>query len=170
FVGVDVFFVVSGFVITNQLVREVEATGRVSLWGFYGRRAKRLLPAAGLVLVVTAVVAWLLAPRVQWQAMGGDIAGAAGYVVNWIFAARAVDYLAEDIDPSPVLHYWSLAVEEQFYLLWPLLILGILAAVGVLRATRRSGEAADSSTDQPAGAVPAGSLNGRLAVGLTVLL
>ncbi|MCK0114351.1 acyltransferase, partial [Ornithinimicrobium sp. F0845] len=125
FVGVDVFFVVSGFVITNQLLRELESTGRLSLVGFYGRRAKRLLPAAGLVLVVTAVGSWLLASRVQWQQVGGDIAGAAAYVVNWVFSARSVDYLAEDVEPSPVLHFWSLAVEEQFYLIWPLVMLGL---------------------------------------------
>jgi len=127
FIGVDVFLVVSGFVITQQLVREVEATGRVSLLGFYGRRAKRLLPASGLVLVVTAVAAWLLTSRVQWQTIGGDIVGASLYVVNWVFAARSVDYLAEDVEPSPVLHFWSLAVEEQFYLLWPVLLLCLVA-------------------------------------------
>ena len=126
FVGVDVFFVVSGFVITNQLLREVESTGRLSLMGFYGRRAKRLLPAAGLVLVVTAVGSWLLTSRVQWQQIGGDIVGAAVYVVNWVFASRSVDYLAEDVEPSPVLHYWSLAVEEQFYLIWPVVIIVLL--------------------------------------------
>lgn len=158
FIGVDVFFVVSGFVITNQLVREIESTGRVSLWRFYGRRAKRLLPAAGLVLVVTAVAAWLLAPRVRWESIGGDIVGAAAYVVNWVFAARSVDYLAEDVAPSPVLHYWSLAVEEQFYLLWPLLILGL---VGVWRLRRRR------STSKHVSGVPR---RGHLALGLLVLI
>ena len=126
FVGVDVFFVVSGFVITNQLLREVESTGRLSLLGFYGRRAKRLLPAAGAVIVVTALMSWLLVNRVQWQQIGGDLVGAAAYVVNWVFAQRSVDYLAEDVDPSPVLHFWSLAVEEQFYVVWPLIILGLI--------------------------------------------
>lgn len=138
FLGVDVFFVVSGFVITNQLLREVMSTGRLSLWGFYGRRAKRLLPAAGLVLVVTAIGAWLAAPRVAWQQIGGDIIGAALYVVNWVFAARSVDYLAEDVDPSPVQHFWSLAVEEQFYLIWPIVIL-VLVLVLARRARRAAG-------------------------------
>ncbi|WP_109472741.1 acyltransferase family protein [Ornithinimicrobium cavernae] len=137
FIGVDVFFVVSGFVITNQLVREVEATGRVHLLGFYGRRAKRLLPASALVLVVTAVASWLLTSRVQWQSIGGDIAGSAVYLVNWVFAARSVDYLAEDVEPSPVLHFWSLAVEEQFYLLWPLVLIGLVLLLR--RRARRSG-------------------------------
>ncbi len=126
FLGVDVFFVVSGFVITTQIVREVERRGRLSLTTFYARRAKRLLPAAGLVLLTTAVLTWFLAPRTQRGTFGLDIAGAAGYVVNWLFAGRSVDYLAEDLDPSPVLHFWSLAVEEQFYLVWPLAILLVL--------------------------------------------
>jgi peptidoglycan/LPS O-acetylase OafA/YrhL len=127
FLGVDLFFVVSGFVITTQLVREVERDRRLSLTRFYARRATRLLPAAGLVLLTTAVLTWFLAPRTQRGTFGLDIAGAAGYVVNWVFADRSVDYLAEDLDPSPVLHFWSLAVEEQFYLVWPLAILLVLA-------------------------------------------
>lgn len=137
FAGVDMFFVVSGFVITTQLVREVERTGTVDLPGFYGRRAKRLLPAAGLVLIFTAGASWLLASRVQWTSISGDIVGAALYVVNWVFAARSVDYLAEDVAPSPVQHYWSLAVEEQFYFIWPVLILGLSAAAARL-LTRRA--------------------------------
>ncbi len=127
FLGVDVFFVVSGFVITTQIVREVERSGGLSLVSFYARRAKRLLPAAGLVLLTSAALTWFLAPRTQRGVFGLDIAGAAGYVVNWVFANRSVDYLAEDLQPSPVLHFWSLAVEEQFYLVWPLAILLILA-------------------------------------------
>ncbi|MFE9955802.1 acyltransferase family protein [Micromonospora sp. NPDC005299] len=135
FVGVDVFFVISGFLITGQLLTEIERTGRVSLLGFYARRAKRILPAATVVLAATAVAVRLFVPRGQWQEIGGDIAAAAIYVVNWRFADRAVDYLAADAPPSPVQHFWSLAVEEQFYLVWPLLIiLAILAA----RRLRRS--------------------------------
>lgn len=138
FIGVDVFFVVSGFVITAGLLRELESTGRVRLLAFYGRRAKRLLPAAGLVLLVTAIASWLMVSRVQWQHIGEDIVGAAVYVVNWVFAGRSVDYLAEDIMPSPVLHYWSLAVEEQFYLIWPVVLLGLFAYLR-RAATRRAG-------------------------------
>ncbi|MEU4477092.1 acyltransferase family protein [Micromonospora sp. NPDC023966] len=135
FVGVDVFFVISGFLITGQLLTEIERTGRVSLLGFYARRAKRILPAATVVLAATAVAVRLFVPRSQWHDIGGDIASAAIYVVNWRFADRSVDYLAADAPPSPVQHFWSLAVEEQFYLVWPLLIiLAILAA----RRLRRS--------------------------------
>jgi peptidoglycan/LPS O-acetylase OafA/YrhL len=128
FVGVDVFFVISGFLITTQLVSEVDRTGTVSLVRFYARRAKRLLPAAGVVLVVTALLVRLFVPETRWKEIGGDIVGSALYVVNWRFADRSVDYLAEG-QPSPVQHFWSLAVEEQYYLVWPLLILlAVLAA------------------------------------------
>lgn len=137
FIGVDVFFVVSGFVITALLLRELERTGTINLLTFYGRRAKRLLPAAGLVLIVTTLVAWALASRIQWQTIGPDIIGAATFVVNWVFSARSVDYLAEDVEPSPVLHFWSLAVEEQFYVIWPLLILAVVLLMRHRRWNRR---------------------------------
>ena len=123
FVGVDVFFVISGFLITGMLVREVEGSGRVSLARFYARRAKRLLPAAALVLVVTAALIHLYMPRVDRPVFAGDVSWAALYAVNWRLADRSVDYLAEDVGVSPVQHYWSLSVEEQFYLVWPLLLL-----------------------------------------------
>ncbi|MGH3388505.1 MAG: acyltransferase family protein [Actinomadura sp.] len=136
FVGVDVFFVISGFLITTQLVSEVDRTGTVSLVRFYARRAKRLLPAAGVVLVVTALLVRLLVPQTRWREIGGDIVGSALYMVNWRLAERSVDYLADD-RPSPVQHFWSLAVEEQFYLVWPLLILlAVLAAKTIKRRTR----------------------------------
>jgi peptidoglycan/LPS O-acetylase OafA/YrhL len=123
FLGVDVFFVISGFLITRMLVREVEASGRVSLAGFYARRVKRLLPAAALVLVVTAALVHLLMPRIDRPVFAADVSWAAFYAVNWRLADRSVDYLAEDVGVSPVQHYWSLSVEEQFYLVWPLLLL-----------------------------------------------
>ncbi|GAA4685962.1 Peptidoglycan/LPS O-acetylase OafA/YrhL, contains acyltransferase and SGNH-hydrolase domains [Promicromonospora umidemergens] len=122
YVGVDMFFVVSGYLITGLLVREVERTGRVSLARFYARRAKRLLPASALVLVVSALLMWATASVVQWRAFGHDIVAAALYVVNWRMADRSVDYLAEGTGASPVQHFWSLAVEEQFYLVWPLVL------------------------------------------------
>ncbi|MGO1165510.1 MAG: acyltransferase family protein [Janibacter sp.] len=123
FVGVDVFFVISGFLITGLLIRELETKGKVSLTRFYARRAKRLLPATGLVLIVTTVLTWVTANVVEWRTFGFDIVGAALYVVNWVLAGRAVDYLAEDVGVSPVQHFWSLAVEEQFYIVWPLLLI-----------------------------------------------
>lgn len=133
FVGVDVFFVISGFLITGMLLREVARTGRVSLTNFYARRAKRLLPAATLVLVTTAGLVWAFAPTLERSVFGRDISWSALSLVNWQFASRAVDYQAEGIGASPVQHFWSLAVEEQFYLVWPLLL--ILVALA-LRRTR----------------------------------
>jgi len=126
FVGVDVFFVISGFLITSLLVREAERTGRVALARFYARRARRLLPAAALALIAAAAVTWWLLPITQRSVFGLDIVSAAFYVVNWRLADRSVDYLAEDIGASPVQHFWSLAVEEQFYIVWPLLIIAAL--------------------------------------------
>ncbi|HEX6967566.1 MAG TPA: acyltransferase family protein [Micromonosporaceae bacterium] len=123
YVGVDVFFVISGFLITTQLVAELTTTGKVSLVDFYARRAKRLLPAAAIVLVVTAALTRLVLPKIRWEEIGWDIVASSLYVINWRLADRSVDYLAEDSQPSPVQHFWSLAVEEQFYLVWPVLIL-----------------------------------------------
>lgn len=132
FVGVDAFFVISGFLITGLLVREVESAGSVALARFWARRAKRLLPATALVLVATAALTWRFLPVTQQSTFAGDIVAAALYVVNWRLADRSVDYLAEDVGPSPVQHFWSLAVEEQFYLIWPLLL-----AVVAWRVTQR---------------------------------
>ena len=123
FVGVDVVFVISGFLITSLLVREIERTGKVALAQFYARRARRLLPAAAIVLAAAAVLTWWLLPMTQRRVFGLDIVSAAFYVVNWRLADRSVDYLAEDVAASPVQHFWSLAVEEQFYIVWPLLII-----------------------------------------------
>lgn len=144
FVGVDVFFVISGFVITGQLLKEAERDGRVSLLNFYARRSKRLLPAAGLVLVATALMTYLWVPAIRWGTTGTDVVTSALYVVNWNLAGRSVDYLAEDVPPSPVQHYWSLSVEEQFYFLWPLLV---LAAVWI--AARRGRTAGGRAALKP---------------------
>jgi peptidoglycan/LPS O-acetylase OafA/YrhL len=125
FAGVDVFFVISGFLITSGLLTEAERTGSVALLGFYARRARRLLPAATVVLVVTAVLGWQLMPRTEWWSLSTDVGAAALYVVNWAMALRAVDYLAEDAEVSPVQHYWSLSVEEQFYVVIPVLMIAL---------------------------------------------
>lgn len=138
FAGVDVFFVISGFLITGLLVREVRSTGRVDLLTFYARRARRLLPAALLVILLTFVAGWWLLPGSEQLRLAQDSLGATLYVVNWVLAARSVDYLAEDASPSPLQHYWSLSVEEQFYLVWPLLILLGLALAARLRVGPRT--------------------------------
>src|SRR5829696_7227833 len=134
FVGVDVFFVLSGFLITGLLWRELSETGRLSFGSFYARRARRLLPAAVLVLSVTAVVSALVLPPLSARAATDDAAAAALYVANYRFAVQGTDYLAGDTGPSPLQHYWSLGVEEQFYLVWPLLLL-----LGSLAWRRRGG-------------------------------
>jgi peptidoglycan/LPS O-acetylase OafA/YrhL len=144
FVGVDVFFVVSGFLITGLLWREVTNTGTVGLARFYGARARRLLPAAGTVLVATAIGAAALLPPLQARAVLGDGVASALYVGNYRFAIHGTDYLAADAPPSPFQHYWSLGVEEQFYLLWPALIIG--TAWLARRRGRRTGAEPARST------------------------
>ena len=123
YVGVDVFYVISGFLITGLLLREVDRTGTVRLAAFYARRARRLLPAATVVIIATLAAAFVFLPPLRLAVIGTDAAAAALYVSNLRFAFQATDYLAADSAQSPFLHFWSLAVEEQFYLVWPALIL-----------------------------------------------
>jgi peptidoglycan/LPS O-acetylase OafA/YrhL len=137
FVGVDVFFVLSGYLITGLLLRELRQTGTISLPAFYARRARRLLPAALLVLFVTLVLAVAVLPPLQVGDVGGDIAAAALYVSNLRFGIQATDYFQAAQAPSPVLHYWSLGVEEQFYVFWPAIVL--LVGSGAVRFGRRVG-------------------------------
>lgn len=131
FVGVDMFFAVSGFLITAHLLREVETRGSVRITTFWARRARRLLPASLVVLVATSVAVLLVVPRALWQQFFRAIGASVLYVENWLLAGDSVDYLAAENAPTPVQHFWSLGVEEQFYLLWPVLI-----AVGALVAAR----------------------------------
>src|SRR6476646_11935858 len=121
YVGVDVFFVISGFLITGQLVREFERTGRLDLVGFYARRMRRLLPAALLVVVATVVVARFWGPLLQVRSTAVDGLDSSLYAINVHLAAEGVDYQQANAAPSPLQHMWSLAVEEQFYLLWPVI-------------------------------------------------
>ena len=122
FVGVDVFFVISGFLITSHLLSRPPRDW-AGLAGFWGRRIRRLLPASFLVLAATLAATLLIAPRTMWEATATQTAAAALYVENWLLAGQAVDYLAIDNVPTPVQHFWSLSIEEQFYLAWPVLIL-----------------------------------------------
>ncbi len=136
FVGVDVFLVVSGFLITSHLLRRPPRTWH-DLGEFWGRRIRRLLPAAFLVLLVTLAGSRLVLPHTQWEAAARETVAAGFYVENWSLAAGAVDYLAAQDAPSPVQHYWSLSVEEQFYLAWPVLVLALVGLALYLR--RRAG-------------------------------
>ncbi len=129
FAGVDVFFVISGYLITSHLLRELEATGRIDLPRFWARRAWRLLPLAMTVVASTLMAGWLLLPGARLGDLAADSVGSALYVENWVLASRAVDYLAEDSGVSPLQHYWSLSVEEQFYLAWPVLLLAVFLLV-----------------------------------------
>jgi peptidoglycan/LPS O-acetylase OafA/YrhL len=125
YVGVDVFFVISGFLITRLLLAELDRTGGISLRRFYARRARRLLPLSAVLLASVGVMSLLLLSPVRAVEVSGDIVSSALYTANWHFASQSVDYFAQDIEPSPVLHLWSLAIEEQFYLVWPTLLLAV---------------------------------------------
>lgn len=125
YIGVDVFFVVSGFLITRLLLDELRSTGTVDLWRFYARRIRRLLPASALVAVATLVFAYATLPPLWRLELRDDAFAAATYRANLRFADVGTDYLAAHAGESPFQHYWSLALEEQFYLLWPLILLSV---------------------------------------------
>ncbi len=125
YVGVDVFFVISGFLITRLLLGELDRTGGISIRNFYARRARRLLPLSAVLLAAVGIASLLILSPVRCVEVAGDIISSATYTANWHFAAQSVDYFAQDAEPSPVLHLWSLAIEEQFYLVWPALLLGV---------------------------------------------
>jgi len=129
FVGVDVFFVISGFLISSHLLDSYRRTGTLDLGGFYARRVRRILPAALTVIVITSAAAILVYPAIALPRVLGDAMASALMVPNFVFASRATDYLA-DQSPSLFQHYWSLGIEEQFYLLWPVALLLILALAG----------------------------------------
>ena len=123
FIGVDIFYVISGYLITGLILREIENTGKLDLQSFYQRRIKRLLPTSVFVLFVTAIVGMFVLPAITRDALGRDLFAAATYISNYLFAWWENDYQNLDATPSPFIHYWSLAVEEQFYVVWPIFIL-----------------------------------------------
>jgi peptidoglycan/LPS O-acetylase OafA/YrhL len=139
FIGVDVFFVISGFLITGLLVSEAERTGRASLLGFYARRARRILPAATLVILVTVFAGIYLLSAVEASGAIKDALWATFFAANFKLAHDGTDYFQNDTPPSPLQHYWSLAVEEQFYVVWPLLVL-LLCLYAAWRARRSAGQ------------------------------
>ena len=125
YVGVDVFFVISGFLITTLLRKELVRRGTISLPGFYARRVVRLLPVSTVVLVATLLASWLWMPVTRFHSIAQDALFSTFYGINWRLAAQGTDYLNAAAAPSPLQHLWSLAVEEQFYLVWPLLLLAV---------------------------------------------
>jgi peptidoglycan/LPS O-acetylase OafA/YrhL len=139
FLGVDMFFVLSGFLITSLLVNEWEGTRRISLPAFWARRARRLLPALFLVLAVVGFYAVFIAQPVEAQHVANDGLAALSYVANWRFIASGQAYIQQYTNQaaSPLRHMWSLAIEEQFYVLWPLLVAGI--GLVVARGSDRTG-------------------------------
>jgi peptidoglycan/LPS O-acetylase OafA/YrhL len=136
FVGVDVFFVLSGFLITGLLLGAARDTGRISLIEFYGRRAKRILPAAVLTLISTTIVAYELLNYVRARSIAWDSVWAAVFAANFHFAHVGANYFAQGQPPSPIQHYWSLAVEEQFYLVWPAVLSLVLLGPAFFRRRR----------------------------------
>jgi peptidoglycan/LPS O-acetylase OafA/YrhL len=125
FIGVDVFFVLSGYLVTQLLVRDLRADGSIDLRRFYSRRVRRLLPAALLVLLVTMVVFSSIGSPAELRGARDAVRAAALYVSNWFFIAESNQYFGTDVAASPVAHFWSLSVEEQFYATWPLLLAGL---------------------------------------------
>jgi peptidoglycan/LPS O-acetylase OafA/YrhL len=146
YVGVDVFFVISGFLITGLLWREANTTGAVRMRRFYGARARRLLPASAAVGVITMIASVFLLPLLQVKSVIVDGITSALYVGNYWFIMRGVDYFASHKPPSPFQHYWSLGVEEQFYLVWPALI---IATAWLIRRVRRRTKAEATSSQHP---------------------
>ncbi|MFC4064632.1 acyltransferase family protein [Actinoplanes subglobosus] len=128
FVGVDVFFVISGYLITALLLREHDRTGTISFRTFYTRRIKRIIPASLLVLAATITAAHFLLDAARFSQLTGDTRAALLFVANWRFASEGTDYFQEGLPPSAVQHFWSLAVEEQYYVVWPWLMLALLWA------------------------------------------
>jgi peptidoglycan/LPS O-acetylase OafA/YrhL len=122
YIGVDVFFVISGFLITGHMIREARTTGRLRLGHFWANRARRILPASLLVVAVVLLTAPMLLPVTDWTDTSRQGLASVLYVQNWALVGNAVDYLASEAADTPFQHFWSLAVEEQFYILWPLVV------------------------------------------------
>jgi peptidoglycan/LPS O-acetylase OafA/YrhL len=122
YIGVDVFFVISGYLITGILARELEKHGSISVLQFYGRRIRRLVPCATVVLTVTAALTIFLLPATQWRNVVHGILASALYVENWDLIHKSANYLNAFFPPTPVQHFWSLSVEGQFYAFWPFVI------------------------------------------------
>ena len=159
FIGVDIFFVISGYLITRHLMQEIGRSGTVDLWRFYGRRARRLLPASLLVIVATLVAGYFILAPSEQQLYAKGALFASSYVINLWLLRWSFDYFAVDTANNPFLHFWSLSVEEQFYLLWPAFLLlamrlrpgprGIALILGVVAVVSFGASAWMTSVAQP---------------------
>ncbi|WP_322544621.1 acyltransferase family protein [Rhodococcoides fascians] len=138
FIGVDVFFVISGFLITGSLLHTYEKTGTISFTDFYRRRIRRIVPAATLVLIATVAAAYFIVNAARAKSILTDSLYAFFFASNWRFAIEGTDYFSADAAVSPLQHYWSLSVEEQFYFVWPLVMLALAAAVTARAGSRRA--------------------------------
>ena len=127
YVGVDVFFVISGFVITGVLLRERSSTGSTSILSFYGRRVRRIIPAATLVIIAAVIATYVLLGPLSGNQTAGDARWASVFLINIHFASTGTNYLASQLPPSVLQNYWSLAVEEQFYLVYPTIFFVVAA-------------------------------------------
>lgn len=130
YIGVDVFFVLSGYLITWLIAYEATSTGTINLVNFYARRARRLLPALAAVLLVTIPLGAIVYAPFEQRPLANTAVATASYLSNVHFARAAMNYLGADTDLNPLLHTWSLSVEEQFYLVWPLLVMWSLGLLG----------------------------------------
>ncbi|SBS76834.1 Acyltransferase 3 [uncultured Mycobacterium sp.] len=136
FIGVDVFFVLSGFLITSLLLDEIGRTGQLDLGSFWVRRARRLLPAL-LIMVLAVIAARLLFPPDAVSDLRNDATAAFLWVANWAFVSHETDYFSQGAPPSPLQHTWSLGVEEQYYLIWPVLIAAVAVLLAVIARRRQ---------------------------------
>ena len=133
FIGVDMFFVLSGYLVTQLLMRDIASFGTIRFARFYARRIRRLLPASVVALVVTGLVYSAVAVRTDVASAANAFKAAFLYVANWFFIHRSAGYFATGTDTNPVVHFWSLAVEEQFYFVWPILLAGLFAITRRMR-------------------------------------
>ncbi len=138
FTGVDVFFVISGFLITGLLLAELRSDNRIRISHFWARRMLRLLPAASLVLIVCLIASLYLYPETEWLNIARQTVSSALYVQNWYLDYQAVDYLRQYEAATPLQHYWSLSIEEQYYLVWPLLLFTVGKLFGAYARIRNA--------------------------------